>query len=94
MCAVNVELTRTSTSPHFTGNPVESFGLSVEDIQTDFDPETYDETMKKVFSEDYYEEEGEEEETKPVFSDLEGEDEGEEREGRRRMSVFWGGQHS
>jgi hypothetical protein len=55
------------------GNPVESFGLSKEDIQADFDPETYDETMKKVFNDDYYEEgEGE----KPVFSDLEAEKEG------------------
>lgn len=50
----------------------------MEDIQADFDPESYDETMKKVFNEDYYEEEEGGEEAKPVFSDLE---EGEEGEG-------------
>lgn len=52
---------------------MESFGLTAEDIQADFDPEAYDRAMEKVFDASYYAE-GEEE--KPQFSDLgEGEDE-------------------
>ena len=57
------------------GNSVESFGLSAEDIRCDFDPNTYDSTMKRVFGDEYYE--GTEEEDKPEFSDLEIEDGGE-----------------
>ena len=58
---------------HASGNPVESFGLDPEAIQGDFDPDAYDEEMKKVFDDDYYEHEDEQ---KPVFSDLEDFDEG------------------
>ena len=50
---------------------MESFGLSVKDLEADFDPETYDGVMQKMFDEDYYE--GKEEEEKPEFSDMEGE---------------------
>jgi len=49
---------------------VESFGLSAKDIQEDFDPDTYDAVMSRVFGDQYYEEEDEE---KPQFSDLEDE---------------------
>lgn len=52
---------------------MESFGLSVEDLEGDFDPEVYDDVMQKVFSEDYYQAGEQEEEGKPQFSDLEGE---------------------
>lgn len=52
------------------GNPVDSFGLKAEDLEEDFDPNTYDKTMQNVFNEEYYE--GAEEE-KPEFSDLEEE---------------------
>lgn len=53
---------------------MESFGLSVEDIQGDFDPEAYDDVMSKVFSEEYYEG-GQGEEDKPYFSDFDLEEE-------------------
>ena len=55
-----------------SGNSVESFGLSMTDLEGDFDPDSYDGAMQKVFSEDYYEYEQEEVEEKPQFSDLEG----------------------
>ena len=57
-----------------SGNPVESFGLTSKDIETDFDPESYDKAMQNAFSEEYYDE-GDDEE-KPEFSDLEMEDKG------------------
>ena len=59
-----------------TGNPVKSFGLSAQDLQEDFDPAAYDETMQGVFGEEYYAGAGEGEE-QPVFSDLEEELNGE-----------------
>ena len=57
------------------GNPVESFGLTSEDIEADFDPESYDKAMQNAFSEEYYEGNDDDEE-KPEFSDIEMEDEG------------------
>ena len=54
------------------GNTVESFGLSAEDLEGDFDPEDYDGVMQKVFSKDYYDHGEEVEDEKPQFSDLEG----------------------
>ena len=51
---------------------MKSFGLSARDLQEDFDPDVYDETMREVFGEDYYAG-AEDEEGKPVFSDLEDE---------------------
>ncbi len=53
---------------------MESFGLTSKDIETDFDPESYDKAMQNAFSEEYYDE-GDDEE-KPEFSDLEMEDKG------------------
>ena len=53
---------------------MESFGLSVKDLEADFDPDTYDDVMGKVFNEDYYKG-AEEEEGKPEFSDFELEEE-------------------
>ncbi len=50
---------------------MESFGLSTEDLQEDFDPASYDAAMGKVFDAEYYECQGGDE-GKPVFSDLEG----------------------
>ena len=50
-----------------TGN--ESVGFAEEDFNDDFDPESYDKRMSKVFGDDYY---GQEEEEKPVFPSDEG----------------------
>ena len=55
-----------------TGNPVESLGLTLDDIEEDFDPKEYDARMTSLFSEEYYAA-GEEGEEKPVFSDMEEE---------------------
>ena len=55
-----------------TGNPVESLGLTLDDIEEDFDPKEYDARMMSLFSEEYYAA-GEGEEEKPVFSDMEEE---------------------
>ena len=55
-----------------TGNPVESLGLTLDDIEEDFDPKEYDAKMMSLFGEEYYEA-GEEEQEKPVFPDM-GED--------------------
>ena len=55
-----------------TGNPVESLGLTLDDIEEDFDPKEYDARMTSLFSEEYYAA-GEGEEEKPVFSDMEEE---------------------
>ena len=52
-----------------TGNPVESLGLTLDDIEEDFDPKEYDARMMSLFSEEYYAA-GEGEEEKP---DIEGE---------------------
>lgn len=53
---------------------MESFGLSMQDLEADFDPEAYDDVMKRVFDDSYYQAGGkEEEEDKPEFSDMEGE---------------------
>ena len=57
-----------------TGNPVESLGLSLDDLEEDFDPTEYDAKMAALFNEDYYAA-GEEEEEKPVFPEMEGEGE-------------------
>ena len=54
-----------------TGNPMESLGLTVEDLEKDFDPSEYDSKMDRVFGESYYIDQLEEE--KPVFSDFEEE---------------------
>lgn len=56
-----------------TGNPVESLGLSLDDIEEDFDPKEYDAKMAALFDDDYYAAGGEEE--KPVFPDMEGDGE-------------------
>ena len=53
-----------------TGNPVESLGLTLDDIEEDFDPKEYDAKMTSLFSSEYYAA-GDEEEEKPVFSDME-----------------------
>lgn len=50
-----------------TGN--ESVGFAVEDITEEFDPESYDIRMAKVFGDDYY---GQDEVEKPVFPSDEG----------------------
>lgn len=57
---------------NITGNPVESLGLTLDDIEEDFDPKEYDARMTALFSEEYYAA-GEGEEEKPVFSDMEEE---------------------
>lgn len=51
---------------------MESFGL--EDLEADFDPDSYDSVMGRVFDAGYYEG-GEGEEDKPEFSDFELEEE-------------------
>lgn len=55
-----------------TGNPVESLGLTLDDIEEDFDPKEYDARMMSLFGKEYYAA-GEGEEEKPVFSDMEEE---------------------
>ena len=50
---------------------MESFGLSIKDLETDFDPEAYDDVMQTVFNDNYYH--TGEKEDKPEFSDMEGE---------------------
>ena len=57
-----------------TGNPVESLGLSLDDLEEDFDPTEYDAKMAALFNEEYYAAGGEEEE-KPVFPEMEGDGE-------------------
>ena len=61
-------------SAGITGNP--NVGFSEVDLEGDFDPASYDQTMARAFDDEYYvmeeEEEGVEEgeeEGKPVFSD-------------------------
>lgn len=44
-------------------------GFSEEDLEGEFDPSSYDATMKRIFDSHYYQEENEEE--KPIFSDSE-----------------------
>ena len=44
-------------------------GFAEEDFTDDFDPESYDKRMSKVFGDDYY---GQDEEEKPVFPSDEG----------------------
>ena len=53
-----------------TGNPVESLGVTLDDIEEDFDPEEYDAKMTSLFSDKYYAA-GREDEEKPVFPDME-----------------------
>ena len=55
-----------------TGNPVESLGVTLDDIEEDFDPEEYDAKMTSLFSDKYYAA-GREDEEKPVFPDMEKE---------------------
>lgn len=50
-----------------TGN--ESVGFAEEDFTDDFDPDSYDKRMSKVFGDDYY---GQDETEKPVFPSDEG----------------------
>lgn len=57
--------------PEVTGTP--SVGFREEDLEEDFDPARYDETMRRVFSEQYDSMPVDTE--KPVFSDSEGESE-------------------
>lgn len=57
--------------PEVTGAP--SVGFREEDLEEDFDPARYDETMRRVFSEQYDSMPVDTE--KPVFSDSEGEGE-------------------
>ncbi|KAI6180734.1 Protein KRI1-like protein [Aphelenchoides besseyi] len=47
----------------------ESLPLSINDLQTDFDPAEYDKRMKDIFTNDYYEN-AKDDEVKPVFSDM------------------------
>ena len=55
-----------------TGNPVESLGMTLDDIEEDFDPKEYDAKMTSLFSDEYYAA-GREDEEKPVFPDMEEE---------------------
>ena len=55
-----------------TGNPVESLGMTLDDIEEDFDPKEYDAKMMSLFSDEYYAA-GREDEEKPVFPDMEDE---------------------
>ena len=50
-----------------TGNELVGFGE--EDINDDFDPNSHDEKMSRIFGDDYY---GQDEEEKPVFPSDEG----------------------
>ena len=50
-----------------TGN--ELVGFAEEDITDDFDPNSHDEKMSKMFGDDFY---GQDEEEKPVFPSDEG----------------------
>ena len=50
-----------------TGN--ESVGFADKDITDDFDPDSYDRKMSKIFGDDFY---GEDEAEKPVFPSDEG----------------------
>ena len=44
-------------------------GFSEEDLEAEFDPNSHDATMKRIFDSHHYQEENEEE--KPIFSDSE-----------------------
>lgn len=46
-----------------TGNSIESLGSLTQELDEDFDPESYDQSMEALFGREYYEEE--EAETKP-----------------------------
>ena len=71
---------------NITGNPVELLGLTLDDIEEDFDPKEYDARMTSLFSEEYYAA-GEGEEEKPVFSDME--EEGKPRPLSLKVHVMW-----
>ena len=68
-----------------TGNPVESLGLSLDDLEEDFDPTEYDAKMAALFNEEYYAAGGEEEE-KPVFPEME--EEGEMKEDKLSLAYL------
>ena len=53
-----------------TGNTV--VGFTAQELEGEFDPDSYDASMSRIFDEQYYEQEKEGAE-KPVFSDSEEE---------------------